>query len=186
MSTPSYLLSGEGRRVVHGTRTGNASPHVDRMPCADDDVTGPLSGGLLDCYMNASMNDRRPPMHLSQRLRHMAVPPLPPRWHLETQQRLFAQLSDFWGSSTPRVMLDLGCQAGHGVHNNLSDTLLFLDFFHAPGSLVVGVDVVSLRRSLTPTPSSITRRSPNPFHSSRWRTLRSTCNTASSTCRHTR
>ena len=122
------------------------------MKCADDEgAQAPLSGVLLDCYMNASMSGgHRPPVHLAQRLHHLALPPLPSRWHLETQQRLFAQLSDFWGASAPRVMVDLGCQAGHGVHNNLSDALLFLAFFHAPGSLVVGVDVASSHRSHPP------------------------------------
>ena len=46
-----------------------------------------------------------------------------------------------WGGDEPRVIVDLGSHASHGAHLNMSDALLALDRFHAPGSLVIGVDV---------------------------------------------
>ena len=63
------------------------------------------------------------------------------RWHVTTQDRLLHHLHDLWGGDTPRVALDLGSHASHGAYVNMSDALLFLDRFHASGSLVVGVDI---------------------------------------------
>ena len=65
---------------------------------------------------------------------------MPPRWHVTTQELLIKHLRSIWSADVPRTMLDLGCQAGHGPYRNTSDALLWLDAFHAPGSLVVGVD----------------------------------------------
>jgi hypothetical protein len=62
------------------------------------------------------------------------------RWHLTTQERLYGQLRSFWPDDTPRVMVDLGCHAGHGPNRNTSDALIFFDFWNAPGTTVVGVD----------------------------------------------
>ena len=62
------------------------------------------------------------------------------RWHLTTQERLYGQLRSFWPDDTPRVMIDLGCHAGHSSNRNTSDALIFLDFWNAPGTTVVGVD----------------------------------------------
>jgi hypothetical protein len=44
------------------------------------------------------------------------------------------------GGDTPRACFDLGSHASHGAYVNVSDALLFLDRFHARGSLVVAVD----------------------------------------------
>ena len=67
--------------------------------------------------------------------------PMPPRWHVSTQEGLIKHLRALWPErNARRTMLDLGCQAGHGPYRNVSDTLLWLDAFHARGSLVVGVD----------------------------------------------
>ena len=38
-------------------------------------------------------------------------------------------------------MVDLGCHAGHGAYNNISDALLWLDMFGRDGGHVLGVDV---------------------------------------------
>ena len=62
------------------------------------------------------------------------------RWHLTTQERLYGQLRSFWPDDVPRVMVDLGCHAGHSTYRNTSDALIFLDFWNAPGTKVVGVD----------------------------------------------
>lgn len=62
------------------------------------------------------------------------------RWHLTTQERLFGQLRSFWPDDAPRVMVDLGCHAGHGPDYNTSDALIFLDFWNAAGTTVMGVD----------------------------------------------
>ena len=63
------------------------------------------------------------------------------RWHVTTQELLIRHLQWLWPDpSIPRTMVDLGSQAGHGMYRNVSDSLLWLDSFHAPGSLVVGVD----------------------------------------------
>ena len=42
--------------------------------------------------------------------------------------------------SAARPVPTAAAQAGHGLHKNLSDALLWLDHFHHAGSLVVGVD----------------------------------------------
>jgi len=62
------------------------------------------------------------------------------RWHVETQEQLFRHLRRLWRDDAPRVMIDLGCHAGHGRFYNLSDALLWLDHFSHTGSLVIGVD----------------------------------------------
>ena len=61
------------------------------------------------------------------------------RWHVTTQELLFIHLRQLWADDRPRVMVDLGSHAGHGAGRNVSDALLWLDAFHAPGSVVLGV-----------------------------------------------
>ena len=63
-------------------------------------------------------------------------------WHVVTQDRLYAALKVLWGEERPRVMVDLGSHACHGRFCNVSDALLFLQAFHAPGTLAIGVDMV--------------------------------------------
>ena len=84
------------------------------------------------------------------------------RWHLETQvrmtpsntdqirrlsarlpvhlaqDRLFGHLRD----DRPRTMLDVGCHAHAGRFLNVSDALIWLDYFNASGGLVVGLDAL--------------------------------------------
>ena len=62
------------------------------------------------------------------------------RWHVTTQELLIRHLRALWADDRPRVMVDLGAHAGHGLGRNISDALLWLDHFHAPGSIVLGVD----------------------------------------------
>ena len=62
------------------------------------------------------------------------------RWHLTTQERLFGHLRAFWSDNRPRVMMDLGCHAGHGRFSNTSDALIWMDWFKDSGSAVLGVD----------------------------------------------
>ena len=71
--------------------------------------------------------------------RRLRLPALS-RWHVTTQDRIFFHLARIWGTTAPRIMVDLGSHASHGHFTNLSDTLLWLDTFHARGSVVVGVD----------------------------------------------
>lgn len=87
----------------------------------------------LDCRVRCATTprDARPPPQLM-------LPPLR-RWHVTTQDRLFAHLQGVWGDGA-RTMLDLGCHAGHSADVNVSDSLLFLDRFHAPGTSVLAVD----------------------------------------------
>jgi hypothetical protein len=68
--------------------------------------------------------------------------PLLDRWHIETQSWLFHHLRQIWDDDRPRVMVDLGCHAGHTWDKNTSDALLWLRAFHHPGSVVLGVDIV--------------------------------------------
>ena len=62
------------------------------------------------------------------------------RWHVTTQELLIQHLRAVWPQNQSRVMVDLGSHAGHGVGRNISDALLWLDHFHDPGSLAMGVD----------------------------------------------
>jgi len=115
-------------------------------------ISTKLSAPTLDCIMNAtfSLSKRRVQLLARApelrkllgraRLQWQSIPSLP-EWHVVSQDRLFAHLLELWGDAQPRVMLDLGCHAGHGQHKNVSDALLWLDAFSAAGSLVVGVDV---------------------------------------------
>ena len=64
------------------------------------------------------------------------------RWHVTSQELLIRHLRQLWPDDQPRVMVDLGSHAGHGIGRNVSDALLWLDHFHAPGSLVVAVDAI--------------------------------------------
>ena len=67
--------------------------------------------------------------------------PILKRWHLETQEKLIRHLRRLWDDDRPRVMVDLGCHAGHGRHRNVSDALLWLRSFNHSGGVVMGVDV---------------------------------------------
>jgi len=62
------------------------------------------------------------------------------RWHVTTQEHLFVHLRLLWPDDRPRVFIDLGSQAGHGIFRNTSDALLWLKYFNHSGSLVIGVD----------------------------------------------
>jgi len=93
------------------------------------------------------------------------------RWHLTTQERLFGQLRSFWPDDAPRVMVDLGCHAGHGPGYNTSDALIFLDFWNAAGTTVMGVDAFEdfaqdLQHRLDDVPpySGLPRRTSSPLH----------------------
>lgn len=68
--------------------------------------------------------------------------PLVERWHLESQYALFRHLRQLWSDNVPRVMVDLGCHAGHTHRHNVSDITLWLDFFSHAGGAVLGVDVM--------------------------------------------
>ena len=105
----------------------------------------------LDMHMNRSLLLGRKGLdyyahehvQCARRVNHTQLPPLPNRWHVTTQQRLFAHLREAWPrDDVPRVMVDLGCQAGHGESHNVSDALLWLQRFHSDGSLVYGVDAI--------------------------------------------
>ena len=62
------------------------------------------------------------------------------RWHVTTQELLIRHLREIWSDATPRVMVDLGAHAGHGLHLNVSDALIWLDYFHEAGSDVLALD----------------------------------------------
>jgi len=62
------------------------------------------------------------------------------RWHVTTQELLIRHLREIWTDATPRVMIDLGAHAGHGLHLNVSDALIWLDYFPDAGSDVLGLD----------------------------------------------
>ena len=47
------------------------------------------------------------------------------RWHVTTQELLILHLRRIWSDRKPRVMVDLGSHAGHGVGRNFSDALLW-------------------------------------------------------------
>ena len=68
--------------------------------------------------------------------------PLPrfSRWHLTSQDLLFGHLRQLWDDNVPRVMLDLGCHAGHTRFYNMSDSLFWLHHFNHSGSSVLGID----------------------------------------------
>ena len=79
----------------------------------------------MDAYMRAALaNDHASLCRLGS-LQHQAERlPLFSRWHLTTQEQLFTHLTRVWATDTPRVMLDLGCHAGHGSSVNISDGLI--------------------------------------------------------------
>ena len=81
----------------------------------------------------------------------LPVGSLPRRWHVTTQELLIRHLRQLWSDDTPRTMVDLGCQAGHGPYRNTSDALLWLQHFHEPGSLVVTADASSATPPVLPT-----------------------------------
>lgn len=63
------------------------------------------------------------------------------RWHLETQDRIFHHLRSIW-ADRPRVMVDIGCHAGHTRFKNLSDAMLFMHHYTRAGGLVLAVDAI--------------------------------------------
>ena len=127
-----------------------------RVDALLENATAMLEGALLDCFMNASISIppaaagsalrwRQNALRLAPRLRRVELPPHSMLYHVTTQQHLISQLRRFWDDLEPRVMLDLGCHAGHGIDTNMSDALLWLDAFGPgakPGGRVVGVDVL--------------------------------------------
>lgn len=56
------------------------------------------------------------------------------RWHVTTQELLIRHLREIWADAQPRIMIDLGAHAGHGLHLNVSDALVWLDYFHHAGT----------------------------------------------------
>ena len=72
----------------------------------------------------------------------LRMPDVQGRWHLESQSHTFRHLRRLWADDRPRVMIDLGCHAGHTYRRNVSDALLWLDRFHHPGGVVLGVDII--------------------------------------------
>ena len=64
-------------------------------------------------------------------------------WHLVTQEVVFDHLRQhIWDNLRPRVMVDLGCHAGHGTYKNMSDALIWMHYFNATGGSVHGIDIV--------------------------------------------
>jgi len=64
------------------------------------------------------------------------------RWHVTSQELLIRHLRALWPDDRPRVMVDLGSHASHGVGRNVSDAMLWLDHFNAGGSIVLAVDAI--------------------------------------------
>jgi len=141
------------------------------LTCASSSTAPPTLVERLDCYMAASIMQRRPWgvawHHDVRRALHnasdLAVHPHSAalaraahaqaaamqrafagvrRWHLVTQNRLFADLRALWPDDRPRRFVDLGCHAGAGRHKNLSDALIWLQYFNASGGEVLGVDAI--------------------------------------------
>jgi hypothetical protein len=107
---------------------------------------------VVDCFMNASLAgqgsfaaieacSRVAPWPGSKKWITKHELPELHSWHVTTQERLFDHLRQVWPDDRPRVMVDLGCHAGHGRYKNISDTLLWLQRFNSSGSLVLGVDL---------------------------------------------
>lgn len=109
-----------------------------------------IKRSLADCVVNASIsNDLVSVEHLGPLLpawkallksRRAVRVPVFKRWHVETQEQLHGHLRRIWSDDVPRVMVDVGCHAGHGRFFNLSDALLWLHHFAHDGGLVVGID----------------------------------------------
>lgn len=133
--------------TVEATRP-KAAGAMKHLLCDDGlRLHDPLSLAAYGCVFNYSLSRSRPSnsplLHrILRRLQNKwQVIPRLPAWHVVSQERMYAHLHDLWGGDSSRVMVDLGSHAGHGQHKNVSDALLWLDYFHAPGSLVAGVDV---------------------------------------------
>ena len=131
-----HTLSSSCLRAHEAERTGASLPEVQRH--------------LADCVLNASIHQDLlsveelgsllPAWRLLLESEHAVRVPSFRRWHVETQEQLFGHLRRLWRDNVPRVMIDLGCHAGHGRSKNLSDALLWLGHFSHTGSLVIGVD----------------------------------------------
>ena len=85
------------------------------------------------------------------------------RWHVTTQELLFLHLRALWADDRPRVMVDLGSHAGHGVGRNVSDAMLWLNLFHAPGSLVLAVDAFEDYACVPPPQNAPPHHRPSPL-----------------------
>jgi hypothetical protein len=59
-----------------------------------------------------------------------------------SQESLCQRLLPVWGTSTPRVMVDLGSHPAFGDMQQYGDALIFLEYFHAPGGSVLAVDAM--------------------------------------------
>ena len=141
------------RRVPESWRAGGVTERLDAVAFADCVIQASLLGsepgavkmvsswlpprtGLLSSQTFRQMWRAQPP---ETRLR---MPDVQGRWHLETQSHTFRHLRRLWPDDSPRVMIDLGCHAGHTYRRNVSDALLWLDRFHHPGGAVLGVDII--------------------------------------------
>ena len=106
-------------------------------------MPAPTSSAGVDAFMRASLLPRR---SLALDRKGTLLPPALPlpnftRWHVTTQDRLLFHLRQIWSGTLPRVGVDLGSHSSHSAFANVSDALLFLDVFHANGSIAIGVDV---------------------------------------------
>ena len=120
---------------------------------------------LMDTFMNASFYSRAPRLKWQKKLRDAlhgrndsysattltaaaaaarkreSLPKMK-EWHVTTQEALISQLrSAVWKDDRRRVMVDLGSHAGHGIHNNVSDAMIWLANFHHSGR-VLAVDMI--------------------------------------------
>lgn len=59
-----------------------------------------------------------------------------------SQENLFQRLLPVWGADRPRVLVDLGSHPAFGDMQQYSDGLIFLDYYRAPGTVVLAVDAM--------------------------------------------
>ena len=145
---------------------GVLSTRLGSVPCASSPQP-PAEAEKMDCYLSASLHQESP-LHGWQRELHgelvrpststtssVAVAAWRQRtsltdlfdakqqalgWHLTTQERLFRDLRSIWPNDRPRNMVDLGCHAGADRTHNMSDALIWLDYFNHSGT-VLAVDI---------------------------------------------
>ena len=122
-------------RAKHGRRAAGVFPASCYMQMS---LTG--SKEWLEILGSRAVRFRQPQRDRHHQ-KHMQPFPLLYRWHLTTQDRLFGHLRRLWEDDRPRIMVDLGCHAGHGSSWNLSDALLWLRYFNHTGGSVLAVDV---------------------------------------------
>ena len=102
----------------------------------------------IDCYMAAALAKKQAWLPLSPWAGATSKRvPLFRLWHVETQQRLFTQLRRVWDDDRPRVMVDLGCHAGHGTWkmHTTSRTAARGQRFFAPGIQATSQDTYGMR-----------------------------------------